>query len=102
MTRLKPTILLYLCFAAGATFQALAMRDAELGVAYMFSLGLEIVLLFVLGQLFFAESASRWKVLGVASILVGMVLMHSGESDARAGTFRRPLRGRCRSRVCGR
>jgi multidrug transporter EmrE-like cation transporter len=90
MTRLKPTILLYLCFAAGATFQALAMREAELGVAYMFSLGLEVLLLFVVGQLFFAESASRWKVLGVASILVGMILMHQGDSSANAAELAAP------------
>jgi multidrug transporter EmrE-like cation transporter len=84
MTRLKPTLLVYIFFAIGATFQALAMREAELGVAYMFSVGLEVLLLFMVGQLFFAESASRWKVLGVASILVGMILMHGGDSPAIA------------------
>jgi len=79
MTRLKPTLLSHLCFAVGATFQALALRDAELGVAYMFSLGLEVLLLFMLGQLFFAEAASKRKVLGVVSIVVGMILMHHGD-----------------------
>jgi len=81
MTQLEPTLLLYLCFAAGATFQALALRKAELGVAYIFSLGLEAVLVFVLGQVLFAEAVSCWKVLGVASILVGMVVMHHEDSN---------------------
>jgi multidrug transporter EmrE-like cation transporter len=76
MTHVGPSVLVYLCFAAGATFQALALRKAELGVAYMFSLGLEAVLVFALGQLLFAESISTWKVLGVASIVFGMVMMH--------------------------
>src|SRR5262245_22070590 len=80
MTRLWPTVAMYVIFAAGATFQALALRQAELGFAYMFSLGLEAVLVFAFGQLFFAESVSWSKVLGVASIVVGMVLMHRGDS----------------------
>jgi small multidrug resistance pump len=82
MTRLWPTLAMYLIFAAGATFQTLALREAELGFAYMFSLGLEAVLVFAFGQLFFAESVSWSKVLGVASIVVGMVLMHRGDSDS--------------------
>jgi multidrug transporter EmrE-like cation transporter len=76
MTELGPTLLLYVCFAAGATFQALALRKSELGVAYMFSLGLEAVLVFGLGQVFFAESVSVGKVVGVASIIVGIILIH--------------------------
>jgi small multidrug resistance pump len=82
MTRSTPTLVMYLCFAAGATFQALALRQAELGVAYMFSLGLEALLVFAFGLMFFAESASWPKVLGVASIVVGMILMHRGGSEA--------------------
>jgi multidrug transporter EmrE-like cation transporter len=81
MTRTGPAVAMYLIFAAGATFQALALREAELGMAYMFSLGLEAVLVFVFGQLFFAESASLSKVLGVAAIIVGMVLVNRGGSD---------------------
>jgi small multidrug resistance pump len=81
MTKSGPTVAMYLTFAVGATFQALALREAELGVAYMFSLGLEALLVFVFGQLFFAESASLSKVLGVASIVIGMVLMHRGGPD---------------------
>jgi small multidrug resistance pump len=84
MTRPGPTVLLYLCFAAGATFQALALRQAELGVAYLFSLGLEVVLAFAFGYLFFAEAASWWKVLGVASIVVGIILMHQGDPPGSA------------------
>ena len=58
MTRLTPTLLLYLFFAAGATLQTLALRRADLGVAYLFVLGLEAVLAFVFGVAFFAETVS--------------------------------------------
>ncbi len=82
MTRSGLTFAMYFCFAAGATFQALALRQAELGVAYMFSLGLEALLVFAFGLMFFAESASWPKVLGVGSIVIGMILMHRGGSAA--------------------
>ena len=84
ITRPGPTVLLYLCFAAGATFQALALREADLGVGYMFSLGLEVVLVFGFGYLFFAEAVSMWKVLGVASIVAGIILMHLGDPPGSA------------------
>src|SRR5262245_61212665 len=71
MTRLWPAVAIYVLFAAGATFQTLALTKAELGCAYMFSLGLEAVLVFAFGQLLFAESVSWLKVLGVASVVVG-------------------------------
>ena len=89
MARLWPTVAMYLLFAAGATFQTLALREAELGFAYMFSLGLEAVLVFAFGQLFFVESISWSKVLGVASIVAGMVLMHRGDAAA-AGSAEEP------------
>ena len=76
MTRLGLTSAMYVSFAAGATFQALAMRRAELSMAYIFILGLEALLVFGLGQVFFAEKASWLKVVGVATIVIGMILMH--------------------------
>ncbi len=82
MTRPVPTVLLYLLFTAGATFQALALRRSDLGVAYLFVLGLEAVLAFVLGALLFAEAISVWKLLGLAAIVAGIVLLHLGEGPA--------------------
>jgi multidrug transporter EmrE-like cation transporter len=84
MTRAWPTVAMYITFAAGATFQALALREAELCVAYLFSLGLEALLVFAFGHLIFAESPSLSKVLGVVSIVIGLALMHLGESDSSA------------------
>jgi multidrug transporter EmrE-like cation transporter len=77
MTRLGPTLLLYLLFAGGATLQTLALRKSELGVAYLFVLGLEAVLAFGFGLWFFAEGCSWGKVLGVAAIIAGILLLHA-------------------------
>jgi small multidrug resistance pump/quaternary ammonium compound-resistance protein SugE len=77
MTRPVPTLLLYLCFAAGATLQTLALRGSELGAGYLFVLGLEAVLAFGFGLCFFAESCSCPKLLGVAAVVVGVILLHA-------------------------
>jgi multidrug transporter EmrE-like cation transporter len=76
MTRLGPTLLFYLLFAAGATLQSLAMRKTELGVTYLSVLGMESAVAFGCGWWFFAEGCSWWKVAGVVTILTGILLLH--------------------------
>jgi multidrug transporter EmrE-like cation transporter len=79
-TKLWPSLAVFVLFAAGAACQTLAMRKANLGVAYLFVLGLEAVLAFVFGMVFFQEERSVAKLLGVAAIVVGIVLLHAGET----------------------
>jgi len=67
---------LYALFAAGATFQTLAMRKAELGIVYVFVLGLEAVLALLLGALVFRESLNAWKAVGALLVVIGIVLLH--------------------------
>ena len=55
-----------------------ALKYAELGVAYVFMLGLEAVLAFCFGALFFGENVSVPKVLGVVLIIGGFALLHVG------------------------
>jgi quaternary ammonium compound-resistance protein SugE len=80
MTKLWPSLAMFLLFAVGAACQTFALRKANLGVAYLFVLGLEAVLAFVFGVLFFQEDRSLVKLLGVAAIVVGIVLLHTGET----------------------
>jgi multidrug transporter EmrE-like cation transporter len=84
MTRLTPTLLFFLFFAVGATFQALALRHAELGVAYVVVLGLEAVLAVALGILIFSEQLSALKCGGVFAVVLGIVLLHLGETNSPA------------------
>jgi multidrug transporter EmrE-like cation transporter len=80
MTRLGPTLLVYLLFATGATLQTAGMRRSSLGVAYLLVLGLESLLAFGFGLWLFRESHSVPKLLGVAAIVVGILLLHVGEN----------------------
>jgi quaternary ammonium compound-resistance protein SugE len=90
MTRLGPTLLFYLLFAAGASVQALTLRKSDLGVAYLFVLGLEAVLAFGFGWWFFAEACSWWKVLGVAAIVAGLALLYVDEDRFTSSTRQEP------------
>ena len=77
LTRLWPSISLFLLFCIGAALQALAMRSAQLGPTYVFVLGLEAVLAFLLGILLFNEPATGIRILAVALITTGILLLKS-------------------------
>jgi multidrug transporter EmrE-like cation transporter len=75
VTRLLPTLAFSALFLAGALLQAYAMRRADLGVVYIAVLGLEAVLAFGLSIAVFHESSSALRILAVALIVVGVVLL---------------------------
>ena len=53
------------------------MKHGEMGVTYVFILGLEAVLAFAIGALIFREAVSAPKLLGVALIIGGFALLHA-------------------------
>jgi len=76
MTRLTPTLLFFAFFLVGAFFQALALRHAELGIAYVVVLGFEATFVVVLGVLLFSEQISPLKCFGVLAVVLGITLLH--------------------------
>lgn len=76
LTRPVPTLLLFPLFLLGAGLQALAMRSTDMGVAYIFVLGLESLLAFVFSIFLFNEVASLTRVLAVFLITMGIILLH--------------------------
>ncbi len=75
LTRLAPSLLVYLFFVAGASLQTLAMRTAGLGMTYILILGLEATLALAFGALFFNEGWSPLKLFGAAMIVSGIILL---------------------------
>lgn len=75
-----PSLLIFLFFAGGAGLQAVAMRKAELGAAYILVLGLEAILALAFGALFFRENCSPMKLLGVVLVIAGILLLNGGQS----------------------
>jgi multidrug transporter EmrE-like cation transporter len=75
LTRLTPSLFVFLFFCAGAACQAIAMRRADMGVAYVFVLGLEAVAAFLISVFALNESATVSRVAAVVLIVAGIVLL---------------------------
>jgi multidrug transporter EmrE-like cation transporter len=75
LTRLWPSVLLFALFCAGAAAQPLAMRHSEMSTTYIFVLGLESVLAFALGAAVFSEPVTPVRILAVALVTAGIVLL---------------------------
>jgi multidrug transporter EmrE-like cation transporter len=77
-TRIAPSIVMAICFVAGAVLQALAMRGGDLGVVYVIVLGVEAVLAMAFGWFFFSEHMTPSKIGGAALIVAGIATLRAG------------------------
>jgi multidrug transporter EmrE-like cation transporter len=73
-----PGLLALGLFLCGAIAQTLAMKRGDMGVSYVFILGMEAALAFAIGAVLFRENVSIPKLLGLGFIIGGSVLLHSG------------------------
>jgi len=70
-----PTVLVFVCFLAGAAVQTYAMKSQELSVAYIIVLGLEAVLASAAGILLLKESFNIIKLAGTVLVIAGILLL---------------------------
>ena len=75
LTQLRPTLLVFLFFVAGAIFQTVAMRGQQMAITYIAVLGLEAITAYSLGVFFLREGSSTTKLAGVGLILAGIVVL---------------------------
>ena len=75
LTNLSPSVLVFVFFCAGAACQAIAMKRADMGVAYVFVLGLEAIVAFGISVFALHESAPPARVIAVLLIVSGIVLL---------------------------
>src|SRR3954464_2861487 len=73
MSRPAPTAAFLALFVAGAVLQALGMRRDDFSVAYIFVLGLEVVVTVLLGVFYLRESLPLSRVAAVLLVLAGIV-----------------------------
>src|SRR4051794_27045867 len=78
LSRPLPTLVFLSLFCAGAVLQALAMRSAELGIAYIFVLGAEALLTMVLSVAVLGESCPPGRIGAVALVIAGIVWLRLG------------------------
>lgn len=74
-SRLGPSLVTFAAMAASFALLAWSMRSLPLGTAYTVWTGIGALGAFVVGVVFFGESASALRLLAAALILSGLVLM---------------------------
>ncbi len=72
---LGPSVLVFVCFAVGATVQTFALERQQLGSGYVIVLGLEAVAALVLGARLYKEPLDATKLVAAALVVVGIVLL---------------------------
>ncbi len=75
LTQLAPSVFVFIFFIAGAACQTVAMKRADMGVAYVFVLGLEAVAAFLISIFALNESAAPSRIFAVLLIVSGIVLL---------------------------
>jgi len=75
LTRMWPSLLMFLLFLTGAALQALAMRHEDMSVAYISVLGLESLLALGFGTLLLGEAISAVRLCAVGLIMTGVFLL---------------------------
>jgi multidrug transporter EmrE-like cation transporter len=75
LTRLTPSVLVFLFFCSGAACQAIAMKRAEMGVVYLFVLGLEAIAAFLISVCALNENAAPARIIAVILIVSGIILL---------------------------
>jgi small multidrug resistance pump/quaternary ammonium compound-resistance protein SugE len=72
LSRPWPVLAFCVLFLAGAALQALGMRGADLGVSFVFVLGVEAIAATALSTLYLHESLSLSRVLAVLLVVAGV------------------------------
>jgi quaternary ammonium compound-resistance protein SugE len=73
-----PSAKLFGLFVLGAALQAVAMRREPMAITYVFVLGIEAVAAFVLSVWLLGESASAVRMVGMALVVAGIILLKTG------------------------
>jgi len=75
-TRLIPSLITIVGYATSFYFLALTLREIPLGIAYAIWSGAGIVLISLIGALFFKQHLDLPAIAGIALIVIGVVVMN--------------------------
>ena len=75
-TRLVPTLMTGLCYAASFYFLSLVLRAMPLGIAYAIWSGLGIVLVSLIGLVIFGQRLDFAATLGLGLIVAGVIIVN--------------------------
>jgi len=72
LSRPWPVLAFMLLFVGGATLQALGMRGADMGVSFVFVLGVEAIAATALSTLYLHETLSLSRIAAVLLVVAGV------------------------------
>jgi len=75
LTRLVPTIAMFVLYFISFTFLALALKDIDVSIAYAIWSGVGIVLITVIDIYVFKSYLGPWKLFAIALILIGAIML---------------------------
>lgn len=75
-TRLWPSALCVVAYAASFYLLALALKEMPVGILYAIWSGLGIVLIAAIGYVVFGQKLDLPAILGISLILMGIVIIH--------------------------
>ena len=75
-SRLVPSVITVAGYAVAFYFLALTLREIPVGIAYAVWSGVGIVLISLVGALFFKQHLDAPAILGIALIIAGVVIMN--------------------------
>lgn len=81
-TRPAPAAIVIIGYAAAFYFLSLTLRTIPVGVAYAIWSGAGIVLISIIGALFFRQSLDTPAVLGMALIILGVIVIQGFSKTA--------------------
>jgi multidrug transporter EmrE-like cation transporter len=77
LSKLLPSLAAMLLFVLGAGIQTIAMKQQQMSVTYIAVLGLEALLAFGFGVVFFKEGYALSKLAGAALVVLGVAFLRS-------------------------
>jgi len=82
LTRLYPTLAIFVCYGISFAFFAVAVKRIELSTAYAVWSGLGAALITLIGILYFKDSAGVLKIASIVLIVIGVVGLNVSGSHA--------------------
>jgi len=76
LTRLIPSVLMFVLYGISFVFMALALKKIEVSVAYAIWSGLGTAVIAAIGIIWFQESFNIAKVVGTLLVIAGVVLLN--------------------------
>lgn len=75
-TQLTPSIITFIGYAGAFYFLSFAIRTIPVGVAYAIWSGVGIVLITIIGAVFFKQTPDLPAIIGLALIIIGVVVIN--------------------------